>query len=321
MQNLKFKVSIIGTGAVGSSIAYALMLKNLASEIVLIDKNKSVSDAEQLDLNCRLNNISSCDIYSGNYKDIKDSDVIIVTCGRPRKLNETRLDMTYDNLKIAKDVSNEIKNNYTKGIVLVISNPVDIITYKMTKWLGLPQGKVFGTGCALDSLRFVNVLSNFIGKDNYSKIEAMVIGEHGDSQVPLWSNVKVDDVNIEEFCKSKGIYFDEEIKQKLNDLVINMGSNIIKGKGRTNYGIASCVANIVDAVKNDDKQTLSFSYAIDDKYDLKNLALSVPCTIGKEGIESVHIYDLDDNEKQILFKSAEKIKNTLEKVEKKDFNL
>lgn len=321
MQNLKFKVSIIGTGVVGSSIAYALMLKNIANEIVLIDKNKSLANAEQLDLNCSLNNLCFCDIYSGNYKDIKDSDVIIVTCGRPRKLNETRLDMTYDNLKIAKSVSNEIKSNYTKGIVLVVSNPVDIITYKMIKWLGLSQGKVFGTGCTLDSLRFVNILSDFIGKDNYSKIQAMVIGEHGDSQVPLWSKVKIDNVNIEEFCKNKGIYFDKEIKQKLNASVINMGSNIIKGKGRTNYGITNCAVNIIDSIKTDKKQILSLSCAINDEYNLKDLALSVPCTIGKNGIENVHVYDIDDNEKQMLLKSAEKIKNTLKDIEKEDFNL
>lgn len=320
-QPTNFKVSIIGSGFVGSSIAYALMLKNLTSEIVLIDKNKPVAMAEQLDLSCNLKYICDCNIYAGDYNDIKDSDVIIVTCGRSRKPNETRLNMVHDNIEIARCVAGEIKSHYNKGIILIVSNPVDIITCKMTQWLNLPNGKVFGTGCVLDSLRFVNVISDFIGKEDKPKIEAMVIGEHGESQVPLWSKVQANNIGFEAYCASKNIKFNEKMKQNLTKQVITMGTNIITGKGRTNYGIATCVANIVDIIKSDKKRVLSVSWLLNGEYGMKNIALSLPSVIGKNGIEKIYSEALTPLEQQLLYKSASIMKSTLETLKKKTATL
>lgn len=320
-QSTNFKVSIIGSGFVGSSIAYALMLKDIASEIVLIDKNKDVAKAEQLDLSCNLKGICDCNIYAGDYDDIKNSEVIIVTCGRSRKPNETRLNMVHDNIEIARCVAGEIKKYYNKGLILIVSNPVDIITCKMTQWLSLPNGKVFGTGCVLDSLRFMNVISHFIGKEDKPKIEAMVIGEHGDSQVPLWSKVQVDGIDFEAYCTINSIKFTEKVKQSLNRQVIKMGSNIIDVKGRTNYGIATCVANIVNAVKSDTKQILSVSSMLNGEYGIENISLSLPSVIGKNGIETIYAEELPPLEQQMLYKSASIIKDTLETLKKETSTL
>lgn len=306
-----FKVSIIGVGSVGSSIAYALMLKNLASEIVLIDKNTRIAVAEQLDLSCNLKDICECNIYAGDYRDIRDSDVIVMTCGRGRKPNETRLDMVNENIKITEIAVNDIKKYYNKGIVLIVSNPLDIITYKMIQWLDLPKEKVFGTGCALDSLRFCNVIAEFIGKENDCKIDAMMIGEHGESQVPLWSKVKIDNIPIENYCKNKKIRFNEEIRRNLAKQVVTMGANIISGKGRTNYGIATCASYIVDIIKNDKKQILSVSSALYGEYGLENLALSLPSVIGKHGVEKICIESLSPLESEQLYKSSDIIRSTL----------
>lgn len=320
-QLANFKVSIIGSGFVGSSIAYALMLKNIANEIILIDRNKNVAMVECLDLKCSLKDICDCGIRVGDYNDIKDSDVIIMACGRSRNPNETRLNMVNDNIEIARDVTNNIKKYYNKGLILVVSNPVDIITFKMTQWFNLPKGKIFGTGCTIDSLRFVNVISDFIGKDYKPKINAMVIGEHGDSQVPLWSKVKANGVGFESYCKMKDIKFTENIKQSLNQQVITMGANIIAGKGKTNYGIATCVVNIVNAIKGDKKQILSVSSMINGEYGIKNIALSLPSVVGKNGVEAIHTETLTSLEQQMLYQSSSIMKNTLQILEKETVNL
>lgn len=315
-KTIDFKISIIGSGFVGSSIAYALMLKDIASEIVLIDKNKYVAKAEQLDLSCNLKDICDCNVYAGDYDNIKNSDVIIVTCGRSRKPNETRLNMLHDNIEIARYVAGEIKKYYNKGIILIVSNPIDIITCKMTQWLSLPNGKVFGTGCALDSLRFMNVILDFVGKKVNTKIKAMVIGEHGDSQVPLWSKVQVNGIDFDDYCTINSIKITPKVKQSLNRQVITMGSNIIAGKGRTNYGIATCVANIVNAIKSDTKQILSVSSMLNGEYGIENISLSLPSAIGRNGIETVYVEELAPLEQQMLYKSASIIKDTLEALKK-----
>lgn len=320
-QPTKFKISIIGSGFVGSTIAYALMLKNIADEIILIDKNKHVAIAEQLDLSCSLKNICNCNIYAGDYSDIKDSDIIIVACGRSRKPNETRLNMVNDNIKIAKNVANEINRYYNKGLILIVSNPVDIVTYKMTQWLNLPYGKVFGSGCTLDTLRFKNVISNLVGNCDKTKVEAMVVGEHGESQVPLWSRVKVNNVNLETYCAIKNIKINEKIKQNLAQQVITMGSKIITGKGRTNYGIATCMVNIIGAIKNDKKQILSLSSVLKGEYGIEDVALSLPSVVGKNGIETVCIETFNSLEQQMLYKSSVIIKNTLENLKKEQIVL
>lgn len=305
--NIKKKISIIGSGFVGSSIAYALILKNIADEVVLVDINKTLTKAETLDIRHGISAMGSSKITDGDYCDIKDSDLIIVTAGRNRQPNETRLNLSQDNIKIANSISEEIKKYYNKAVVLVVSNPVDVITYKMAEWLALPKGKVFGTGCILDSSRFVSIIAEFLGV-TIKDVDAVIIGEHGESQVHLWSKLNVKGIPIEEYCKKFNIVFGDIQKKDIEQKVVGLGTEIIKGKGRTNYGIATCVCHIADSILNNKKIKVSLTTTLNGEYGINDVALSLPCIISTEGIEEIFEEKLSDEEYRKLQKSASAIK-------------
>lgn len=302
MTNNKKKVSIIGAGFVGSGIAYALTLKNIADEIVLIDINKDLANAEILDIQHGISDIGDTKIINGDYCDIVDSDLIILTAGRNRKDGETRLDLTADNTRITQGIVRNIKEYYNGGIVLVVSNPVDIITYFVTKQLGLKRGMVFGSGCVLDSSRFVNVVSGYanVGLDS---VEAFVIGEHGESQIPVWSNVRV---------KGEPISISEAEKAEVTKKVRGIGAEIISKKGRTFYGISTCVCHIADSILNNRPAKLSVTSVLEGEYDLFDVALSVPSLIDASGVKEILKIELDEKEVQELAESAKGLKNVIE---------
>lgn len=193
------KVAIIGAGFVGSSIAYALALKDIAREIVLIDINKEKCEGEAMDIRHGLSSMGTVDLYAGDYSDCEDCDLIVITAGRNRKPGETRLDMANENIHIMKSVIDSIKKYYTRGCILIISNPVDVLTYKANEWMGLPNGVIFGTGCILDTSRFIRSIADYLNL-NTGVINGYVIGEHGDGQVLLWSRVTVGGISIDEYC-------------------------------------------------------------------------------------------------------------------------
>ena len=299
----KRKVAIIGTGYVGASIAYALMLKELAREIVLIDKNLTASRGEALDIRHGIPYMGSAIIYNGDYSDCADSDLIIITAGRNRRPNESRLDMAQDNISFAKDVIDQLFRYYTKGVILVVTNPVDIITYKIAEWTGLPNGMVFGTGCLLDSSRFVNSISDYVGL-NTDVISGIIVGEHGESQIPIWSKVTVAGMSIEEYCDSVGLTFTIDEKIKIAENVKHMGTEIIACKGKTHYGIATCVCFIADAILNRRATISSVCSVLTGEYGVDNVALSLPSIIGENGVEKRIVERWSDDEFQ-QFKNSE----------------
>lgn len=309
------KISIIGSGFVGSSIAYALMLKKIADEIVLIDINKELSGAEALDIKHGMSEFGCAKIKSGEYSDIKDSDLIIITAGRNRQPNETRLNLSQDNIKIAKSIADEIKKYYTKGVVLIVSNPVDIITHKMTQWLtqwlNLPKGRVFGTGCLLDTSRFISNIADYTNT-NIKDVDAMVIGEHGESQVHLWSRVKVKDLSLKEYCKSINLEFGEKQKEEIEQKTIKLGTEIIKGKGKTHFGIATCVCYIADAILNNKKITTTLTSTLQGEYGIDNIAVSLPSIVSSNGIEKVLTDELTEYEYSKLLKSVSSLQEFLQ---------
>ncbi len=278
------KVAIVGVGYVGASIAYALALRDVAREIVMIDINHEKTDGEAKDIRHGLPSMGTADLYAGDYPDCADCDLIIITAGRGRKPGESRLDLTNENVRIMKSVIGSIQRYYTRGVILIISNPVDILTYKAAEWMNLPSGMVFGSGCILDSSRFVRTLSDYIELST-GVINGYVVGEHGDAQVPVWSHVTVGGIPIDEFCTESKIAWNEEIKADIAQQTKVMGSEIISEKGRTHYGIATCVCQLADAVINQRPIIASVSSVLMGEHGCRGVALSVPSVVGPSGVQ------------------------------------
>jgi L-lactate dehydrogenase len=302
------KAAIIGAGYVGASIAYSLVTRGLARETVLIELPAFAEKAlaEVADIRHGIPYMGSSNIYCGDYSDIKDCDMIIVTAGRNRRAGESRLDMAKDNVKIADAAADDIEKYYTKGVIVVVSNPVDIIALRMTERFGLPDGMVFGTGCILDGSRFTNVIADYVGL-NSDVVSAHIIGEHGDGQIALWSKVTIAGVPIAEYCKLTGISFMEADKKSMEEKVREMGTRIIKGKGRTHYGIASCVGYIADAILNRRSTIISVSSVLRGEYGLNGIALSLPSIVGANGVDRRLADDLSESEYRRIIETYEKL--------------
>ena len=304
------KVAIIGAGYVGSSIAYALAIKDIAREIVLIDIDKEKTDGEAKDIRHGLPSMGTADLYAGDYPDCADCDLIIITAGRNRKPGESRLDLTNDNVRIMKSVVDSIKKYYTRGIILIISNPVDILTYKVTEWMNLPDGMVFGSGCILDSSRFVRTISDYVGVST-GVINGYIVGEHGDGQVPVWSHVTVGGIPIEDYCENVGLEWNDQIKADIAKKTKVMGAEIITSKGRTHYGIATCVCQIADAILNMRPTIVSVSSVLMGEHGCKDVALSVPSVVGSSGVQQRIREKWSPDEYRQFFDSVEKIRETI----------
>ena len=305
-KNTHKKVAVIGMGYVGGGIVYSLMIKDIADEIVLIDRKKDTTNAEMLDIRPGISSIGRAKIIAGSYKDIKDCDLIIVTAGRNRKHDESRLDLTEDNIKVTDDVISELKKYYNKGIILVVTNPVDIITQYITKSMNLPKGKILGTGCILDTTRFIAEIAEHTGQ-NIEDVKGTIIGEHGTGQIHLWNSVEIKGVPIEEFCKKNNIPFNEEIKNSISEKVINMGSEIIYGKGRTHFGTSACVTYLADAILNDKEIISPVSILRENEYGINDVSLSLPTVINSNGAVKTADIKLSEEELKKLKGTADKL--------------
>lgn len=304
------KVAIIGAGFVGSSIAYALALRDIAREIVLIDAIKDKCEGEAWDIRHGLSSMGTVDLYAGDYSDCKDCDLIIITAGRNRKNGETRLDMAVENTNILFSVINAIKKYYTRGIILVISNPVDILTQKASEWLELPNGFVFGSGCLLDTSRFVRTVADYINLST-GVVNGYLVGEHGDNQVPIWSRVNVGGIPIEEYCKETGIVWNNEIKSEILRKTKNMGTEIIKTKGKTHYGIATCTCYLADSILNSRPIIASVSSPLMGEHGVRGVSLSVPSVVGPTGVQQRIREKWEPEEYRGFFDAVEKMKEVL----------
>ncbi len=304
------KAVIIGAGFVGASIAYALALKDMAREIVLIDIDRNKADGEAQDIRHGIPSIGTVDVYAGDYLDCEDSDLLIITAGRGRKAGESRLDLTNENVKIMREVIGRVQRYYTRGVLLIISNPVDILTYKADAWMGLPDGMVMGTGCILDTSRFVRSIADYLGL-NTGVVNGYVVGEHGDGQTPVWSRVTVGGILIGDFCRDAGIPWNETIRKEIAKHTRNMGSEIIRGKGKTHYGIATCVCHLADAVMNQRPTIASVSSVLSGEHGVRDVALSVPSVIGPAGVQQRIRERWAGEEYRGFFDSVEKIRGML----------
>ena len=270
------KISVIGAGLVGATSVYSMMLKEIADEIALIDIDDKRSNAEVWDIRHGFPELSKTVVKKGTYADCKDSDVIVITAGVARKVGESRNDLLIKNSKIMEAICAEIKATNTSAVVIVVSNPVDVLANHAAKFLSLPKGRVLGTGCTLDTSCMVALLAERLNKPATS-IKAPVVGEHGDEQIVLWDEVTID---------GKPANFSDAERIELADAVKKAGMTIIEGKGKTYYGIATTVCAIATAVLLD----RPMKYAVSVPNETEEKALSMLCTIAKEGIVETFPY-------------------------------
>ena len=252
-------------------------------------------------------------VRAGGYDDCADCDLIIITTGRNRELGESRLDLAKDNVGIIESVVSKIMPFYTRGVILIVANPVDILTYKCTELMGLPDGRVFGTGNVLDTSRLVRFISDFTGL-NTEMIKANIVGEHGDGQIPIWSTLSIAGVPIKDYCASVGLEWNSTIRIGMEERVRGLGAEIIKGKGKTHYGIATCVCYIADAILNQRLTIVPVTSVLHGEYGVSGVSLSVPSIIGVNGVERKLEERWSDFEYERFQKSANNLKTFLNSI-------
>lgn len=305
------KAAIVGCGFVGSASAFALMQSGLFSELVLIDYDREKAEGEALDISHGLPFAKQMSIYAGEYRDISDASIVIVAAGAGQKPGETRLDLVKKNVGIFKSVIPEIAKYNKDGIILVVANPVDILTYTAAKLSGFPQNRVFGSGTVLDTARLKYLLGEHLGIDSRS-VHAFIIGEHGDSELAAWSSANVSGIPLHRFCEMRGFYSHDESMKKIAEDVKNSAYEIIKKKKATYYGIAMSVKRICEAVVRDEKSILPVSSIQNGKYGIKDIALSMPAIVGKNGVEGLVPIELNVDEIAQLTNSALRLQQVID---------
>jgi L-lactate dehydrogenase len=301
------KIAIIGAGFVGSTTAYAFMLGGTVQEIVLIDKIKEKARGEAMDLNHGASFVRPVNVYAGNYKDCRDADIVIITAGAPQAPGQSRLELVETNSRIIKQIVSNILDYNTDTTLIIVTNPVDIISYVAWKTSNLSPSRVIGSGTVLDTSRFRHLLSARCGIDPRN-IHAYVIGEHGDSEVPLWSTVNIAGISLDRFCTSCNRACSDEGREEISQKVRQAAYEIIEGKGATYYAIALALRRITESILRDEHSILTVSTLINGIYGLKELYLSLPCVLGRKGVENVIPFELDADEKGQFLHSAEIIK-------------
>lgn len=306
----KNKVILVGDGAVGSSFAYASTILGIGRELGIIDINEKKAEGDAIDLSDALSFSNPKDIYKANYSDCKDASVVVITAGSPQKPGETRLDLVDKNLKIFKGMIESIVKSGFNGVFVVASNPVDILTYATWKYSGFPAGKVIGSGTALDSSRFKKEISNLVGVDPRS-VNAYILGEHGDTEFPVWSHTNIGGLPLYEWVKTFGDDLDEVELLKTFDRVKNTAYEIIDKKGATFYGIGMALAKLVQAILNDENSIYPVSAYLDGEYGLHDIFIGTPAIINKNGIKWVIEVPLTDTENERMQESARLLKEVL----------
>jgi len=304
------KVAIVGTGNVGSSFAYALLLSGLAAEIVLIDANRSKAEGEAMDLNHAVPFSHPTRIWAGELADCAGASVTVLAAGAGQKPGETRLDLVRKNAEIWRHIVPQIAKHNSDGILLIATNPVDVLTYAAWKLSGFPAARVIGSGTILDTARFRYLLSEHFGVDAHS-VHAFIIGEHGDSEVPVWSSANIAGMRLPEFSRAHGMPYDPEEMNNIFLQTRDAAYRIIERKGATYYAVAAGLMRITQAILRNQSTVLSVSSLIEGFHGLKDVCFSLPTVIDRGGVEKVLRLELDDAELEKLRHSAEILRKTI----------
>ena len=301
------KAAIVGCGFVGSASAFALMQSGLFSELVLLDAQREKAEGEALDISHGLPFARPMDIHAGNYDEIADAAVVIVTAGAAQKPGETRLDLVKKNVAIFKTIMAEIRPRNYRGILLVVANPVDILTQAAIRYSGLPENRVIGSGTVLDTARLKYLVGEHLSVDSRG-VHAFIIGEHGDSEIAAWSSANISGVPLNDFCEMRGHYQHLAAMQRIAAGVKNSAYEIIEKKHATYYGVAMAVKRICEAIIRDEKSVLPVSSMLHGQEGIEGVVLSMPAIVGKEGREGLVPIRLNDAERQALRQSASKLR-------------
>lgn len=304
----KTKIAIIGAGAVGATSAYVATLRNLASQIILIDVNEDKEAGEVMDIADGLCFVETGCIKGADFKDVRDADIIVITAGLAQKPGETRLDLVKKNSAILKSILKSIGKFKPTAIILMIANPVDILTYLAQEWSGLPKSQVFGSGTGLDTARLRTDLGHFL-KVSPKSIDGYVMGEHGDSEFVAWSTVTAGGMPI---TKIKSV--NKKVLTGIETKVKKEAYEIINRKGATFYGIGLVVSDIIEAILFDQHRIMPISSRLTNYNGINNICVGVPTVIGRSGVEKIWPVELNAEEKKKLKKSADTLKGYLKEV-------
>lgn len=301
------KIGIVGCGFVGSTACYAMVLQGVGSEFVLVDINRKVADAHAQDILHATPFSHPARVHAGSYEDLVGAEIVVVAAGVSQKPNETRLQLLERNAQVFEDVIPQIRRYAQDAILLIATNPVDIMTQIATRISGLPPERVIGSGTILDTARFRALLGEYLGVSPQS-VHAYVLGEHGDSEVLVWTEARVGGVSVFDFAEQIGRPINDEVKRQIDEGVRFAAYKIIEGKGATYFGIGAGIARLVRAILNDERAMLTVSALNEEVEGVPEVALSLPRIVGRQGIVATLPVKLGMEEREALRKSAEILK-------------
>ena len=308
------KLAIIGAGSVGATIAYASMIRGVAKTIVLYDTNAAKVSAEVLDLNHGLQFVPMATVEGSNDLEIcRNADVIVITAGAKQKPGQTRMDLASANTAICRDLVPRLLSVAPGAILLLVTNPVDVITYVALKLSGLPHSRVFGSGTVLDSSRFRFLLAQRL-KVAVQNVHAYIAGEHADSEIPLWSSAHVGNIPVHEWAVAGHGKLTVRDRSEIFQNVKTAAYQVIEGKGATNYAIGLATTRILEAIVHDENRVLPVSSLLTDYHEIDDVCLAVPCIVNRKGVEPPLLIPLNQAELAGLRHSAELIKQTIRAV-------
>lgn len=307
------KIVLIGSGMVGSTFAYTVLLKGLAHELVIIDVNRAKAEGDALDLNHGLMLAKPMKIYAGDYADCAGADIIVITAGAAQRPGETRIDLMNRNVAIFDSIIGQVVRHNKDGIMLIATNPVDILTQVALKLSGWPKNRVIGSGTLLDSSRYRYLVAERLQVDPRS-VHGVIIGEHGDSEVPVWSSLNVAGLVPDECADKTRWCLDEKDKSSIYEETRGAAYKIIERKGSTYYAIALALARICEAILRDQHSVLPVSSYLENYHGVSDVCLGVPSVVGREGVEEVMEIPLTGKEMEMFQASAEKLKQFLKQI-------
>jgi L-lactate dehydrogenase len=308
------KVVIVGAGAVGSTFAYALAQKSLADEIALIDVNREYAEAQVLDLAHGLPYYPSVEIYVGKKEDYATAHVIVITAGAKQAPGESRLDLLQKNSRLIEGLVDDIVSQNSRAVIVVTSNPVDVLTHVALKRSGWPKNRVIGSGTVLDSARFRYLLSQHCNVD-VGNVHAYILGEHGDSEFAAWSMTHVGGVPIDEYCPMCDACDDwDRQREEIVRQVRESAYHIINYKGATYFAIGMALTRIVGTILQDQRSVLTVSTLLEGEYGIEDVCLGIPCVVGQDGVHQVIEANLHPEEQRLLQKSAATLQSALKEL-------